>query len=564
MKSMTKYILIAFLTISTVSCEDFLGEENKSNITAENYFGTAVGYESLVNAAYSSLRDMWGDDPWLFELGVDIYTRGLSEDVGGNYEPRLSASRELNEYVNLNPSNQFVSDFYRITYRAIQTCNTAIARASTATGVTDERKTLLLAEVRFIRAYYYFLLVEQFGDVPLVTDEINGVVTHFDRTSEQAVYEFIVSELNAVMGQLPVTPTPFGRVTNGAAKHLLALVHLTRGYKSYAAASDFSSAASLADEVINSGTYSLRPTFKEVFAPGSENNSEIIFSIQYATASITPGNGNGQSAHFGWETWIHGGAGFERENPTYNWKKTQFMPSQFLYSLFNTSIDSRYDATFLSSVNATIAAPAQGINKGDLRYYFPKWDEDFTAEDEADLKAANPHVQVLRYPTWKQSFNGIGGTDKFPWVNKFHDPNALFHGNTTNYNSTRDIFLFRLSETYLIAAEAYHQLDNNTTAADRINKVRIRAAIPGQETAMEISAAEVDIDLILDERAREFVGEYKRWPDLKRTGKLIERTLMNNNLANTANALNEMHLLRPIPQSVIDRDSGQLPQNPGY
>ncbi|HYC83601.1 MAG TPA: RagB/SusD family nutrient uptake outer membrane protein, partial [Chryseosolibacter sp.] len=105
---------------------------------------------------------------------------------------------------------------------------------------------------------------------------------------------------------------------------------------------------------------------------------------------------------------------------------------------------------------------------------------------------------------------------------------------------------------------------DNATAANRINAVRTRAAIPGQEAAMQITAADVTIDLILDERAREFVGEYKRWPDLKRTGKLIERTLLHNNLAKMQNALDEIHLLRPIPQSVIDRDSGDFPQNPGY
>jgi hypothetical protein len=107
-------------------------------------------------------------------------------------------------------------------------------------------------------------------------------------------------------------------------------------------------------------------------------------------------------------------------------------------------------------------------------------------------------------------------------------------------------------------------LGDNAKAAERINSVRKRAAITGNETAMEIQASSVSLDFILDERARELVGEYKRWMDLKRTGKLIERTIKYNNLAEKVNKMENHILLRPIPQSVRDRDSGEFPQNPGY
>jgi hypothetical protein len=569
MKAITRYFIIILFSSLIMSCEDFLEEENKSNITAENYFGNAAGYEALVSSSYSSLRDVWGDDPWLFCLGVDIYTRGESELVSGSYGGNDINSRQLNEYGDLDPSNTFVADFYTRVYKAIQTCNTAIARANQAAGLTEARKTQLLGEVRFLRAYYYFLLAEQFGGVPLVVDEINSAVTHFERTSEEDIYKFIIAELEASQNVLPATAEQFGRVTQGAVKNLLALVHLTRGYKTYAAANDFSLAASLADEVIGSGQYSLLNTFKEVFTPGNENNKEIIFSIQYDPASLgvtSQGgpDGNGQSAHFGWETWTKISGGFERENPTYNWKKSQFTPTQFLYSLFNTNVDSRYDVTFLSSFNATIDAPAQGVKKGDLRVYFPKWDQPFTTQDSLNFMAQNPKAIIVTYGRWKQDIEGVGGSGIFPMVWKFYDPKAAFHGNTNNYTGTRDIFLYRLAETYLIAAEAYFKMGDNAKAAERMNSVRKRAAIPGKETDMQIEASSVNLDLILDERARELVGEYKRWMDLKRTGKLIERTLKYNNLAQKTNKMDEHILLRPIPQSVRDRDAGEFPQNPGY
>ncbi len=563
MKTTIKYIFI-FSVLLLTSCEDFLKEENKSNVTAENYFQNSAGYESLVSAAYSTLRDVWGDDPWLFCLGVDIYTRGESELVSGSYENRDVYSRQLNEYGDLDPQNAFVADFYTDCYRAIQTCNTAISRADKVVDLTDSRKNQLLAEVRFLRAYYYYLLVEQFGGVPIVTTEINSAVTHFDRASEEEVYSFIINELESSESVLPATNVQFGRVTKGAAKNLLALIHLTRGYKSYANANDFSLAASLADEVINSGQYQLLPTFKEVFTPGNEISNEIIFSIQYDYSLVFTAGGNGQSAHFGWETWTKISGGFERENPTYNWKKSQFTPTQYLYSLFNTNIDSRYDVTFLSKFYATTDAPAVGVKKGDLRVYFPKTDQSFTTQDSLDFMAQNPKAIIVKYPRWKQDIEGIGGSGIFPMVWKFYDPKAPFHGNTVNYNGTRDIFLFRLAETYLIAAEAYNKLNKNDKAAERLNSVRRRAATPGNEVAMEVNSSDVTIDLILDERARELVGEYKRWMDLKRTGKLIERTLLYNNLTKKANKIDSHCLLRPIPQSVRDQDSGEFPQNPGY
>lgn len=568
MKSINRHLIISLFALFMFSCEDFLEEENRSNVTSESYFVGAEGYESLVSTAYSSLRNVWGDDPWLFCLGVDIYTRGESELVSGSYENRDIYSSQLNEYTNLGPQNDFVSWFYSDVYEAIQICNTAIAKAGQVNGISDSRKKQLVAEVRFIRAYYYYLLVEQFGGIPIVEDEITSAVTHFERASEEAVYEFIISELKTSMDNASPVAEQFGRVTEGAAKNLLALVHLTRGYKPYAADNDFSLAASLADEVITDYNYSLLNTFEDVFTPGNENNNEIIFSIQYDAASLGVSgqnrpDGNGQSAHWGWELWTKE-AGFERENPTYNWKKSQFTPTQFLYSLFNTSIDSRYDGTFLSTFYATTDDEAQGIEQGDLKVYFPKPDQPFTEQDSLDFMAQHPNANIITFPRWKQDIENIGGAGKFPMVWKFYDPDALFHGNTTNYTGTRDIFLFRLAETYLIAAEAYHMLNDNNTAADRINTVRRRAAIPGNETAMEIDAADVDLDFILDERARELTGEYKRWMDLKRTGKLIERTLAHNNLAKKENQLKETHLLRPIPQSVRDRDTGEFPQNDGY
>ncbi|WP_320167741.1 RagB/SusD family nutrient uptake outer membrane protein [Mangrovibacterium marinum] len=562
MKSLSKFLSISLLLILTFSCKDFLEEDNKSNITAENYFTSESGFESLVNSAYGTLRSAIGSAggsrgyPYLFCSGVDIYNRGESELVGGTYENRDVYSAQLNEYGSLDAENQFISNFYTDFYYAIQVCNTAISRADNAGGISDSRKEQLLAETKVLRAFYYYNLVEQFGDIPLVTEEITAAVTHFERTTEEQVYQFIISELEASADNLPSVPSEFGRVTKGAANHLLSLVYLTRGYKSFADANDFSNAASLADAVISSGTYSLQNSFAAVFDRDNETNNEIILSIQYA---VGPGlEGSLQSRQFGWLL-NDKESGFAFGDLTYPLQYAQFTPSQYLYGLYNTSIDSRYEGTFNSEYYATADVPALGINKGDLRVYFPKPDQPFTTQDSLDFMAQHPVANIITKSRWLPDIQNLGGSGKFPMIWKFHDPST-----TDVYVSTRDIILFRLAETYLIAAEAYYKMGDNAKAKDRINAVRTRAALPGNGSAMEIQASDVNIDFILDERARELAGEYKRWYDLKRTGKLVERTLMHNVLAKRANALTSKHLLRPIPQSVIDRDSGEFLQNPGY
>jgi len=566
MKTLIKYLLIGVCTVqSLASCDDFLEEDNKSNINSDEYFSTSNGYESLVNSCYSSLKSIWKADPWLFCLGVDIYTRGESELRSGSYENRDVYSSQLNEYTSLDAENGDVSDFYTKAYDAVQRCNTALAKIGGVSGVNESTLQQREAEVRFLRAYYYYLLVEQFGDVAIVTDEITSAVTHFDRTPEEQVYEFIISELEAALAVLPASQTDYGRITSGAAKHLLALVHLTRGYKTYAEVNDFSLAASLADEVINSGQYRLLSSFSEVFEPGNEKNDEIIFSVQYDAASFSGQyDGNGQNVHFGWETWTKINGGFSNGNTTYGWKKPQFTPTQFLYSLYDTDLDSRYDCTFKSEFYATDDDAASGTKAGDLRVYFPKYDKPLSEADSIAFQEQHPHAIIVPREMWKQDIENIGGSGIFPMVWKFYDPNATWPGNNTQYTSTRDIFLFRLADTYLMAAEAYLKTGDNAKAAERINAVRRRAALPGMESAMKVNASDVDIDFILDERARELVGEYKRWMDLKRTGKLIERTLKHNNLAARDNSMDSHILVRPIPQTVIDQDSGDFPQNEGY
>lgn len=566
MRLIKLYTACICLSLGMSSCADFLEEENRSNINAQEYFVEKDGFESLVNAAYASLRTVWKNEPWLFCLGVDIYTRGESELISGSYGNRDVYSRELNEYGSLKADNEFVGNFYSNVYYAIQTCNTAISKSESVVGLSENVRKQRVAELRFLRAYYYYLLVEQFGRIAIVTDEIETPMLSFPQKSEQEVYKFILDELDTIDDNiLPEVQSDYGRITQGAVKHLQALVYLTCGYKDFASSDDFSKAAALCDEIINGTTYELQPTFADVFKTGNEKNNEIIFSVQYDASSLGGQyNGNGQQNLFGFELWTKVVSGFEQGNTTYGWKKNQFMCTPFLFSLFDTSIDSRYDATFKSEFYATVADPSIGLKVGDLRVYFPKYDQTFTDADKAALLTEHPNAIVVTKDRWKQDIENVGGAGMCPMVWKFYDPNATWPSNNTSYTSTKDIFLFRLADTYLMAAEAYYQAGEPDLAAKRLTTVRQRAAIPGHEDEMVVASSDVNIDFILDERARELVGEYKRWMDLKRTGKLIERTLAHNNLAARENKMDEHILVRPIPQSVIDQTEGEISQNDKY
>jgi hypothetical protein len=165
--------------------------------------------------------------------------------------------------------------------------------------------------------------------------------------------------------------------------------------------------------------------------------------------------------------------------------------------------------------------------------------------------------------------NDIYQADGLPTIPRWHFPALIKFADPTRsardvINSKRDAFVFRLSEMYLIAAEASMKLGDNAKAASYVNVVRSRAALPGQAAAMQVKASDMTLDFILDERAREFVGEQLRWFDLKRTGKLIERATKYNPFA--APNIKAYHTLRPIPRVEIDvlQNKNEFLQNPGY
>jgi starch-binding outer membrane protein, SusD/RagB family len=550
-----KNILYAgFLLLASTSCKDYLEEDNKSNIEADPYYKTKEGFESIVNSTYASLREIY-DLPWMFEAGTDMYVEGRSD----------AQPESLSEYRNLTPADPNVAIFYASCYEAIQRSNIALyyADLTEQTTVTPARK----AEVKFLRAYYYFLLVQSFGDVALVTERFEEYALEFERDAAKDVYAFIIREMEEALAVLdPITNQAFGRVTDRVVRHYLAKVHLTRGYEPYAAADDFEKAAAYADAAINGQALTI--SFKDLFWPGNEKNAEVLFSIQYDKSSIidAQNDGSNQNAFFG--PYL-GGEGAARGYP---YRQYTLAPTMYVFNLF-TQNDTRLEETFMLTLyERYYDFYDKNASLGTLKiwYYFPPaWVTDIAAWRAADPANRNATIVIPFGQAWEA--HGNSADRSTPAVRKFDDPTALFTA-SVNGNSVRDIFLARLGETYLVAAEAYLQAGDATTAADRINVVRRRAA--SGTNALDIAPGDVDLDFILDERARELVGEYHRWFDLKRTGKLVER----NNEYNTPlrqkyhlegidafeGSDGQQKILRPIPQDAIDLNRAPVEQNPGY
>jgi starch-binding outer membrane protein, SusD/RagB family len=564
-KSLTLVCFMAFMLIGQ-SCKDVLKETVISGI-GNDYINTPAGFNAAINAAYASLRGFYGTQMGLTvsEYGTDLYATGAD----GGYKGFHFYDAQLNSQVD------WLATIWDELYRGINTCNAVIERAPKATGLSDALKKQRVAEMKFLRAHYYFLLLQQWGGVDLRLTETLAPTKKTSRASEADMFKAIIADLEASLPDLETTnaSTNYGRATKAASEHLLAKVYLTKATSSAKAADDYSKAATYAQNVVSNYKFKLLPDFANVFAIGSgEKNDEVIFAVQYTndiltTAAPAPlsrnsdgsinqdGNANGNNLHlfFGMQYDVQAGLvrdiaygrPFKRLRPTKYAIETVFA---------ERTNDSRYKKcfrdTWLSNAPGTYntafdASKAKVTFKaGDTAIFMPGY------EMTKEIRATKPY-QVLVPSAYSEAL--------FPTLIKFMDP---LRPDRTWTAGSRDFLAFRLADTYLMLAEAQLQLGKKAEAVAAANMVRVRAAFPGKGDAMKITEADMNMDFIMDERGRELMGEQTRWMDLKRWGKLVERVKATNP---QASAIKDIHNLRPIPQSQIDRsDAGAFAQNPGY
>src|SRR5690554_128111 len=473
--------LVAFVLVFP-SCEDVL-EERPKTVAVEVFYNTAEEVETAVNAIYTPLRsNNMVEQVVILDTHTDWgYGRGSRADY--NNLQGFNAA-------NINNAGSRWNDFYL----AIRNANLVIDNAPNGTSISQEDIDKYIAEARFLRAFAYFQLVRNWGSILLRTEE-NMLDFDLPKSPVDAVYDLIISDLTFAENNLPENQALIGKPTLYAAKTMLADVHLTLG--------NFSDAMDKANEVIQSGKYSLVPVQDKedfqynLFGPELVTSTEEIFYLKYTREA-------GQGS---WMLWV-------LSHP----------------STGNFNFGGAY-AHYSDATNP----------------FYINWSDD-----------------DIRKSLWDRIDFGLGANTIVS--SKYIDQNAV----EQSRGAGNDLPIYRYAEVLLIYAEASALAANGPTpeGVEALNMVHRRAygQDPGAPSEFDFNIADYDAqsfqDLVLQERAYEFIFEGKRWYDLKRTGKTKEVIEPAKGIT-----IAEKAYLWPIPISELDYNASLDPatdQNPGY
>lgn len=516
--------------LTPVACSDsMLTEAPPHIIVAENLYTDLTGFEAALNALYAQARRerMGQSQPNL--LMNEAWTVGVDNGFS-NYVS--TTERIWNEWgVRNSPAAGYYESVWLWLYQIVNGANTIIIRAENpAVRWNSGDKARVVAEARLFRAWAYRHLTYLWGDVPLNLEESSGetIRTDWERTPKAQVLAQIEADLLFAEANLPATSASDGKLVKAVAQHYLA--------EHYLRVDDAVKAEEKAQAVIGSGLYALITTRYGVKAsqPG------VPFMDQFQEGNGNRSAGNTETLWtFQYEVNVPGGGG---------------------------SIMRRYWVNRYYTIRGLQVAPEYG-GRGIGRLANTRWSILlYEPADERGGQYAFRKFYLYNNPTNLPAGKQIGDTvytvftaerinyNLWPATRKWDGFDPM---NLQSEEQYGDQPYVRLAETYLLLAEAQFKQGKLDQAAATINIVRARAK------ATPITAAQVTLSFILDERSRELLAEEQRRYTLLRTGTWFDRTKLYNPLARNTVALRDT--LFPIPQAVIDANlTRPMPQNPGY
>jgi len=546
MKNIIKTGVALLILFSISGCKKFLVEDLKTELAPTNTYTSTYGFEVGSAGLYALTRSEYNT---FGEGGAYIHNGACPYEA-------LQAATDIADVINsdasllpfanltLTSSERFVNSYWNWAYSLISSANLMLVYSEKNTNwdsPTDKER--FQAEARFFRAYAYRTLVYLYGDVPYVETILYDFKLNFIRTPKAEVMGHIIDDLKFASQYLPANPDQVkdGKLTKWAAYHLLSEMYLLN--KEYVPAEQ----AALA--VINSGYYSLMKTrfgaakdkagdvFSDLFVENNQNrlknaNKESIWVLQFEFNTIGGGTNSDDWTRRAWIPNYSGITGFVLADSLGGRGLAQLTPMKWWVGTTGTNATGNITGIF------------EGSDIRNSNYNIKRnWYYNNPAETSLFGKKASITEQ-----TWfsTKTLN--------PAITKF------FYGRAENLSLTgsyKDRMKFRLAETYLLLAEAYLGQGNTAKAADAVNEVRKRAS------ASVVTAGQMTIDFLLDERIRELVGEETRRFTLLRTNKLVDRVKMYNNAIK--DKMMDYHTLWPVPQAIIDANrDAPFPQNQGY
>ncbi|WP_304068950.1 RagB/SusD family nutrient uptake outer membrane protein [Pedobacter glucosidilyticus] len=576
-----RYLKLSCLAASitlTVSCNK-LDEYNPSGATADAVWSTPEGFVTNVNAAYSEQRAWYGKEDGIFmsESGTDLWFNRDKNTYAG----------QLTQYAGLTPlQGNPVRAAWRDLWKAINICNAGINRINDAGFTNQAEKNRREGELRFLRAFYYWHIVETFGGVMLRTEETKTPLLTAQRSPVEDFYNLIISDLEFAVANLPLQSfwgNEYSRASKKSAMGFLARALLSRAY--YSTGTDaqtyFTRARDAAKAVIDNKAaleIDLWTSYADMWNPANnKRNKEALYVVSNSTNQAINYDANGNRLYQVFQARYNGKPGLV-QSLEYGFENSRrLMPTLSFLDYFNENIDSRYETSFqevwIANTNFTWTASLAAANRKDPSVIGKVIRAGIDTALYITKKVVpndrlKPYIVIDRDSVYNTNGTIITGADHINFK-KFRDPDRTAANAQPGF---KDVIVMRLAEMYLIAAEAEWKLNNPGAAADYINVLRTRAAKKtpvNQTAAMQVSAANINEDFILKERARELAGEHLRWFDLKRmlganNGQAFVDFIKAQNPDITQ--VQPFHRLRPIRQEELNAllNAEEFGQNPGY